>query len=623
MRTTAHLMNRTPLRQLGWKTPIQVMSELTGISPSNRSTRPNLGYIRIFGCKAYAKEFKIPKLQKMRARAQIGYLVGYDSSNIFRIWNPRKNTVFSTRDVKFDETRKFDPKSPYAEDQLLEAIDEPTFLIEVPDIQETYLGMYEEIEPIAQEPLTELNGPSESSEPQVLEKSKERTAVLPTPESTPDPETNFPIPMAPSREISADVSESNIIEGPRTRKRSDRRQAYLTDLQNANELPAFYATFGTGLTTGTKRYHRDELPSPPKSWAQMLRHPHKEGFLAAAQKEYTEVDERHTWKAVPRPQKTQVIPLMWVFIYKFDTNGYLVKYKARICVRGDLQRFGLQDTYAATLAAKTFRTLMAITAYFDLEAIQQDAVNAFLNSPLDEVIYCEFPDGFKQQGSCLLLLLALYGLRRSPRLWQKELGSTLKEMGLRQSTEDPCLFTNDFIIVLFFVDDFILLSRKEHRDKLEEFRDTLASRYKMRDEGELQWFLGIRVVRDRERRKLWLCQDSYIDKVVTRYHLQDARGAPTPLPVEIIHAHDGQADAQQIHLYQGKIGSILYAAVMTRPDISCAVSKLSEHLTNPSNRHHELADRVISYLNENLCHRIFCGQPVQGVFCRKRCSIRR
>jgi hypothetical protein len=53
----------------------------------------------------------------------------------------------------------------------------------------------------------------------------------------------------------------------------------------------------------------------------MLRHPHKEGFLAAAQKEYTEVDERHTWKAVPRPQKTQVNPLMWVFTYKFDTNG--------------------------------------------------------------------------------------------------------------------------------------------------------------------------------------------------------------------------------------------------------------------------------------------------------------
>jgi Reverse transcriptase (RNA-dependent DNA polymerase) len=94
---------------------------------------------------------------------------------------------------------------------------------------------------------------------------------------------------------------------------------------------------------------------------------------------------------------------MWTFVYKFDTDRYLVKYKARICVRGDLQKFGLEDTYAATLAAKTFRTLMAIAAYFDLEAIQLDAVNAFLNSPLDKTIYCEFPEGFKQPGLCLLL----------------------------------------------------------------------------------------------------------------------------------------------------------------------------------------------------------------------------
>jgi len=134
--------------------------------------------------------------------------------------------------------------------------------------------------------------------------------------------------MAPSRGISADISESNIIEGPRTRKRSDRRQAYLADLQNTGRLPALYSTFATGTIASTKRCHRDELPPPPKSWAKMLHHPHKEGFLAAARKEYTEVDVRQTWKAVPRPPKTQVIPLMWVFTYKFDTNGYLTKYKA-------------------------------------------------------------------------------------------------------------------------------------------------------------------------------------------------------------------------------------------------------------------------------------------------------
>jgi GAG-pre-integrase domain len=136
VRAAVHLMNRVPVRELGWKTPLQVMRELTGVMPANRPCQPNLGYIKVYGCRAYAKEHKILKLRKMVARAQIGYLVGYDSSNIFRIWNPRRNKVFSTRDVIFDETRKFDPKHPYLEDELLEAIDEPTVLIEVPSLRQ-------------------------------------------------------------------------------------------------------------------------------------------------------------------------------------------------------------------------------------------------------------------------------------------------------------------------------------------------------------------------------------------------------------------------------------------------------------------------------------------------------
>jgi len=103
---------------------------------------------------------------------------------------------------------------------------------------------------------------------------------------------------------------------------------------------------------------------------------------------------RDTFKIVPKTPDIKVIPLAWVFTYKFDTDGYLAKFKARICVRGDLQPKSNKDTYAATLAARTFRALMAITAAYDLEAYQLDAVNAFINSQLDEPVYCTFPEGF-------------------------------------------------------------------------------------------------------------------------------------------------------------------------------------------------------------------------------------
>ena len=59
---------------------------------------------------------------------------------------------------------------------------------------------------------------------------------------------------------------------------------------------------------------------------------------------------------------------------------------------------------------------MGITAVFDLEAKQYDAVSAFTNSQLDETVYIEYPEGFKRDGYCLQLKRALYGLRRSPVL---------------------------------------------------------------------------------------------------------------------------------------------------------------------------------------------------------------
>jgi hypothetical protein len=54
---------------------------------------------------------------------------------------------------------------------------------------------------------------------------------------------------------------------------------------------------------------------------------------------------------------------------------------------------------------------MTIIAVYNLEAFQLNAVNAFTNSSLDETVYCAFPDGFQQDGNCLLLLRALYCCR--------------------------------------------------------------------------------------------------------------------------------------------------------------------------------------------------------------------
>jgi hypothetical protein len=71
-------------------------------------------------------------------------------------------------------------------------------------------------------------------------------------------------------------------------------------------------------------------------------------------------------------------------------------------------------------------------------------------------------------------------------------------VGLRQVKEESCLFTNDNgIFLLFYVNDILLVSRKDCVKQALAIRKALITRYKIKDLGELNWFLGIRVIRKR------------------------------------------------------------------------------------------------------------------------------
>src|SRR2546423_65098 len=105
---------------------------------------------------------------------------------------------------------------------------------------------------------------------------------------------------------------------------------------------------------------------------------------------------------------------------------------------------------------------------------------------LDEKVHVELPDGYKLSGKVGRLLRALYGLRRSPLLWQKLLSSALTELGLQAGPEEPCLFLNNNLIVFFFVDDICCMHRARDQAIADRFRDNLARRFKIRDLGELR-----------------------------------------------------------------------------------------------------------------------------------------
>ena len=117
---------------------------------------------------------------------------------------------------------------------------------------------------------------------------------------------------------------------------------------------------------------------------------------------------------------------MWVFTYKEDSDGYITRFKARLVVRGDLQAVSQEEVKAITAAYRTFRLLCALIAGFDLDVIQIDAVNAFVNALVDDEVYLIPPEGIDlPPGFSLRLRKAMYGLRKSPKLWFLEISTTL------------------------------------------------------------------------------------------------------------------------------------------------------------------------------------------------------
>src|SRR5208282_6861606 len=181
----------------------------------------------------------------------------------------------------------------------------------------------------------------------------------------------------------------------------------------------------------------------------MLKHKYLIEFKKAADKEFEALLQKETFKYVEKSNindKLPLLPLMWVFTYKFDQDGFLLKHKARLVARGDLQ-YTAEDTYAATLAAQTFRAVMAIVGAFDLDIRQYDAVNAFANALLTNPIACQCAEGYDRPGFVLWVLRALYGLKTSPVLWYKDFTHTLEDLGLNPVLETNCLFVNDWLIL--------------------------------------------------------------------------------------------------------------------------------------------------------------------------------
>ncbi|GMF45370.1 unnamed protein product [Phytophthora fragariaefolia] len=205
----------------------------------------------------------------------------------------------------------------------------------------------------------------------------------------------------------------------------------------------------------------------------------------------------------------------------------------------------------------------------------------------------------------LELKKALYGLKQAGRLWSKLLHSKLVEIGFHQSLVDMCVYyrykAGVLIVVGVYVDDLLVTGTQRHA--VDVFFEELKS-LEIKDLGCAHKFLGMRIEYS-ENGGYDLDQEVTIDGLLQTYGLTKAHGVRVPISedwneiqdasTELLPADGGEGTAT-VKTFQSLVGSLLWIARCTRPDIAFAVHKVTRRTHAPTIADWKLAKRVLRYL---------------------------
>ncbi|TFY78270.1 hypothetical protein EWM64_g5745 [Hericium alpestre] len=331
---------------------------------------------------------------------------------------------------------------------------------------------------------------------------------------------------------------------------------------------------------------------------------------AAIEDELGRMKKMGTWELAEKPPGANVVGSWWVFKIKRDASGAIAKYKARLVAQGFSQIPGVDytDTFAPVAKLSSIRILAALAARFDWELHQMDVKNAYLNGDLEEEIFMKQPPGFPtpgQEQKVCHLFKPIYGLKQAGRRWYKKLCAAFLDMGFARSSVDHSVFfrhgpNGEIAIVAVSVDDLAIAANSV--DEMSHIKSALKLKFEMTDLGEIHWLLGLEIKRDRRGRTISMLQRAYIDTILSRFNLQDAKSLTTAIDPSFSLTTDQSPSTPQQYddmrniLYREAIGSLMYAAIGTRPDVSYAVTALSQFMQNPGHPHWEAAKRVMRYL---------------------------
>lgn len=295
-----------------------------------------------------------------------------------------------------------------------------------------------------------------------------------------------------------------------------------------------------------------------------------------------------------------------VFIVKHRLDGRFSRFKVRQVVRGFTQREGIDydKTYAAVVKLVLLRVLFVIIAEEDLEYYQYNLVAAFLNALLrDYVIYIEQPHSFEKGDGDEVCLLnkVLYGLKQVLLLQYDKFTKFAKKYRFDLFLSDAYIFRNvaTGVIIVIYVDNVLLIAKL--LILIYSTVEVIRTAFQIRTLSKLHYYLSIRIVRDRQQRKLIVVQDIYIDKIAAKFDLTIQPTASAllgkTLVVQLRTAPDDYTVTNKLKTeYQTLVSSVVQLIYITRLDYSYEVGLLYRFLRNPTPKHREAAIYILSYI---------------------------
>jgi hypothetical protein len=346
----------------------------------------------------------------------------------------------------------------------------------------------------------------------------------------------------------------------------------------------------------------------PKTLGEALKTPNAEKWYDAAYAEMQALLENGTFRLAKLPEGRKAIGCRWIFLIKRKKDGSIDRFKARLVAKGYAQRpgFDFTETFAPTAKWATLRAVLAMAALEDMELESVDISSAFLNGELEEEVYMQQPEGFHQgaRDEFLLLLKGLYGLKQSPRIWHKKLNTVLVSLGFRQVLCDHSIWVyqkDDVRVILpVFVDDMTIASKS--KEAIQKLKEDLKCHFKLHDLGPITYLLGVGIERDRQKRIITLLQRQYILDMLKRYGMADCKPIGTPMePGSKLSMDQCPGTPEEIAYmknipYIHAVGSLMYLAVATRPDIAYTVGVLARFNHNPGKAHWLAVRHLFRYL---------------------------